>query len=124
MLSWKIKSDIDLNDFQKLTPELLKIFAEFLIYARENNLPVCITSIISDRENVNASSTTHETGRAIDLSVVGWSEFHIKRCCHKINNSCKDIAAISSSDMKPRAAIFHDVGSGYHIHLQARKVNG
>lgn len=116
---FKIKEDIDLKDLQNLQPAIWIIFTGALLYCKRHNLTCRITSIISDRGNVNAKSRTHETGRAIDLGVRaedGWTDLHISRLTHQLCKDYADIAAISASDLLPRAAIAKPT----HIHLQCR----
>lgn len=116
---FKTKYDIDLDDLQKLQPAIWIIFTGALLYCHRNGLTCRITSIISDRGNVNAKSTTHQTGRAIDLGIRtqdGWNDLHVSRLTHQLCKDYADIAAISASDLLPRAAIAKPT----HIHLQCR----
>ena len=118
---FEVKEDIELEDFQKLHPAIWIIFSAALLYAKKNNLVCRITSIISDRGNVNAVSKTHESGRAIDIGVRsedGWTEVHAHRLCYQLNRDYSELAAISYSDHKPRAAIYKQ----NHIHLQCRNI--
>ena len=118
---FEVKEDIDLKDLQKLNPAVWIIFTGALLYCKRNNLVCRITSIISDRGKVNAKSRTHEEGRAIDIGVRaedGWNPVHAQRMCYELNKDYSDIAAISYSDHKPRAAI----AKSNHIHLQWRKI--
>ena len=112
--------DIDLEDLKMLQPALWILMTQTMLYCKEHNLPFKVTSLISDRKNVESKSTTHETGRAFDLSAKGWTETHIYRFQYLMNIWFKDIAAISSVDKKPRAVVYHDSGHGYHFHLQVR----
>lgn len=116
---FEIKEDIDLSDLQKLQPAVWIIFTGALLYCQRNGLTCRITSIISDRGNVNAKSKTHETGRAIDLGIRkedGWSDLHVSRLTYLLCKDYEDIAALSHSDLSPRAAI----AKSNHIHLQCR----
>lgn len=116
---FEIKEDIDLSDLQKLQPAIWIIFTGALLYCKRHNLTCRITSIISDRGNVNAKSKTHEQGRAIDLGVRaedGWTDLHISRLTYQLCKDYADIAALSHSDLSPRAAI----AKSDHIHLQCR----
>ena len=116
---FKIKEDIDLNDLQKLQPAIWIIFTGALLYCKRHNLTCRITSIISDRGQVNAKSKTHEQGRAIDLGIRkedGWSDLHVSRLAHTLCQDYEDIAALSHSDLSPRACIIKPD----HLHLQCR----
>lgn len=110
------KPGVDPYDLQFLHPAVWILLTAAILYCEEHDLPFIITSLINDREGVEAKSRTHEEGRAIDISVRGWSESQIHRFCHKMTTNYRDIAAISASDLEPRAALYHD----NHIHLQVR----
>jgi hypothetical protein len=113
---FEIKDDIDLNDLKSLQPAMWVVLTAAIMYCKKNNLPCRITSLISDRGKVNAVSKTHDTGRAVDLSIRGWNSVDCQRFCFKLNTEYEDIAAISYSDRRARCAILkHD-----HIHLQVR----
>lgn len=116
----EFKDGVDINDLKKLQPAMWQILSFAVCYCAEYRLPLVITSLINDRDGVKASSKTHEQGRAIDISVAGWTDQHIHRFCFQVNAKFFDIAALSASDMKPRAAIYHNSGYGDHIHLQVR----
>lgn len=114
------KDDIDLNDLKELQPACWVLLTAALLYCKEHNIILTITSIKSDRKNVNSVSKTHEQGRAVDISVRGWSSLHRTRLCYILNRDYGDIAAISAKDGIARAAVLHDAGYGAHIHLQVK----
>ena len=116
---FEVKEDIVLSDLQKLQPAIWIIFTGALLYCHRNGLTCRITSIIGDRENVNARCRTHETGRAIDIGIRkedGWSDAHAHRLAFQLCQDYEDIGALSHSDLSPRAAI----AKSDHIHLQCR----
>lgn len=115
------KYDVKPGDLMFLTHNCNLLFVETLNYCQKNSLPVVVTSLISDRVNVEAVSRTHEEGRAFDLSTQDWSKNQIIDFCDYLNKNYKNVAAISASDLKPRAAIYHDSGYGHHIHVQVRR---
>lgn len=119
--TFSLKEDCKLEDIMALNPKVLIIFSTFLDYAVNNNLPVKVTSIFSDRENIISQSKTHEEFRAIDVSLNGWDEKNIEKVVKLINVKHKEIAAISASDYVPRAIVTHNVGYGFHAHLQCRR---
>jgi len=116
----EFKSDVKVKDLSCLTSNCIAMFASFLEYCRKHGLRCKLTSLKSDRENVKSVSNTHETGRAFDASVKGWSKEEIKDCLDYFNEHYKTIAAISYGDMKPRAVVYHDAGYGSHLHFQVR----
>ncbi len=120
MTYFNCKEDIDLEDLKVLQPALWILITRSMLYCAEFNLPFKITSLVSDRKGIKSKSMTHETGRAADISSKGWTETHIYRFTYLMNNWYKDIGAISSSDLKPRAVVHHDAGYGSHFHLQVR----
>ena len=68
-------------------------------------------------------SKTHEEGRAVDVSIKGFSEFHLRRLPHFLNTRFgKDWGTnkVGSNDL-PRVCVVHDAGSGNHIHLQVKR---
>lgn len=116
--SVKFKKGVDPGDLRKMTANCGILFFEFINWCKYKRLPCEITSLISDRENVQAVSKTHETGRAFDASTRGWSTEDIDDCVFHFTTYFKNIAAISASDLKPRAVIYHDAGLGSHLHFQ------
>ncbi len=114
------KDDVDLNDLKELQPACWILLTAALLYCKEHNIMLTITSIKSDRKNVNSVSKTHEEGRALDISVRGWSSLHRTRLCYILNRDYLHLAAVSYKDHKPRAAVLHDSGYGEHIHLQVK----
>lgn len=113
------KAEVDLNDLMMVHPSLMKLIMAFLLYCDEHNQLCMMTSLKTDVVK-KRKSTTHRDGRAVDFSSRGWNTLHRKRVLHLINDKYKDIAAISISDKKPRAIIFHDIGLGEHFHLQVK----
>jgi hypothetical protein len=115
------QDDIDLRDLLDMQPALMILFSRAFLYANEHQLPFRITSLISDRANVKSVSKTHEDGRAFDISVRGWSAVHIEKFVFMMNRDYADIAAISYTDHKPRAVVYHDYkNQGSHLHFQVR----
>ena len=113
--------DIVLEDLMLLNPKVLIVLGHFLTYAETNNLPRVITSIKSDRGHVVSTSTTHEEGRAIDMSSAGWSKEDIDGLIAYLDWEVGHLGAISASDLKQRVVIHHDSGSGPHFHLQVSR---
>ena len=119
---FELKHDCNIEDLRMISPKLMMMLSTLLSFADSRKLPVVITSIISDRINVIAKSTTHEDGRALDISVVGWSQKDIKDIKDLILFRHKDISAISASDGKHRPIVYHNYrNQGDHLHLQCRR---
>ncbi len=118
---FEIKNDVVLEDIQNMQPALLILYTAAILYCQEYNLPCQFTSIMSDRTGVMAKTKSHEEFRAFDLSVKGWTDTHIHRFVFMMNNDYREIAAISASDLEPRAAVYHNYeNQGDHIHMQVR----
>ena len=119
-MSFQTKKDVSIEDLKGMHPFILLIFAEFYLYCYENKIPCVLTSLMENAPG--RISETHSDGRAFDASVRGWSDFHIHRIVYHFNEKFKDIAAISASDNKPRAVVYHKVeGGAHHLHFQCRK---
>jgi len=124
MVGFTIKEDVKLEDLLMIKSELMLAFSLFRIFADRNNLPVNVTSVISDREDVVAVSRTHEEGRAIDISTKGWPEHKIREAVEYMLYKDKEemIGAVSLSDGQRRIIIHHEyMGQGDHFHLQVSK---
>ena len=117
---FEVANDVLLSDLQKISPALLIIFTRVVLYCSEHNLPLKITSIISDREHIKNQTAVHKTGRGLDISLKGFGDLHKVRLPYLLNKWYSDIAAISKSDGVKRAAIVHDVGYGEHLHIQVK----
>jgi len=117
-MSFKLefKDDVQVKDIKIFTHNCQILFIAFMNYCQNRNVPCKITSLSSDRANVKAVSRTHEEGRAWDASIYGWSKHDIEDCLFHFNTYYKNIAALSASDLKPRAVIHHD----NHLHFQVR----
>lgn len=112
----KFKRGVNPKDLEKLQPAAWILLLRTILYCEEHGLQCRITSLISDRGKVKAKSRSHEEGRAFDIGIRGWSEFHINRFAYIMNRDYEKIAAISFSDLKPRAV----VPKKDHLHIQVR----
>lgn len=119
---FSLKDGVPHQDLEEMQPALLILWTATVLYCKEYNLPCKITSIKSGRDNVRETSRSHSEGRAFDLSVAGWTDMHVHRFVYLMNQDYREIAAISASDLNPRAAVYHEYdGQGDHIHLQVRR---
>ena len=110
------KQDVDLYDMQEWSEALLWIFAATVRYCRENNLALVITSLKSDRTNVQAVSSTHNENRAFDIRTRDWDQPTIHKLCWFLNTNYSEWGAISKSTGKALIALYHN----NHIHIQVR----
>lgn len=119
---FELQDDCTMEDFKMLHPKLLIMLGTVLSFADKRDLPVKVTSIISDRVNVIEKTKTHKEGRAIDISVKGWKENDIKDLQKLMLLLHKDISAISARTKKPRPVVFHNYkNQGDHLHIQCRR---
>jgi len=113
------KRGVNLNDLMELHKDMFGLFYAFVMYCSYKSLPCKITSI-KDLATGRVS-TTHETGRAVDISTRGWSVDDIDDALIHFNRGYENIGAISFRDGVSRALVYHRVkGSRYHFHLQVR----
>jgi len=85
-----------------------------------HNLPLVITSIIRPMIPGVSKTDIHSKGRAFDVSVRGWTEKQCLDCQDYLNdNFSEKFGAISISDGKPRACVYH-IGTGPHLHIQCK----
>jgi hypothetical protein len=118
----QLKEDVVLADLLALNPKVFIVLGHFLTYADKHGLPVTITSIISDRENVESVSTTHEDGRAIDIRSKDWPLHHRQEVIEYMHHIASHYGAISASDNQRRVIVHHDyMGQGGHFHLQVSR---
>jgi len=117
--TFDIKPDVDIEDLMFLQPATLYLLGAFVVYANNLGLPVNITSICEDVQG--RKTRTHCEGRAFDVSVRGWNLLDIQNAVAYFNKNFKDIGAISSSDHKARALVYHKIPGGIaHFHAQTR----
>jgi hypothetical protein len=113
------KPEVDMNDILLMHPNALILLAAFKKFCITYGLRCVITSLVNDYKGPRVSRS-HTEGRAFDASVRDWEPVFIEKLLFKFNRDFKDIAAISYSDKKPRAVIFHD-GTAPHLHFQVRR---
>ena len=116
MKLFDLKPDCDLTDMCEWHEALLWVFAATVRFCRENNLALVITSLKSDRTNVQSVSSTHEDGRAFDIRTREWDRATIHKLEYFLNTNYSDLGAISKSNGAPRVAYYHN----NHMHIQVR----
>ena len=108
--------------FLSLDIELLKIIPYMIEWCNKNNLPFVVTRGLSENIEGVSKSDTHPEGRAIDVSVKGWSKEKIENFISYWNASgfCKSYGAISASTSTPVLVVYHD-GTAMHFHIQVKR---
>lgn len=113
------KPEVRKEDLFEVSPITLMIFSAFCTYAKENLLPIVITSIRSDVVN-NRVSNSHLDNRAIDVSARGWARHQCKFIESKLNQMFVNEGAIGAESGKVRACYYHNAGSGWHFHIASK----
>lgn len=109
----------DINELKQVSPYLLIVIGWVVFYCAKHNLRCCITSIIRCIDSFSKSDT-HQTGRAIDLSVKGWSNQDIEDFTLFMTQKCDEYAAVNGKGEK-RLIVHHDIGKGDHLHIQVKR---
>ena len=101
----------------------LQIMLGFLNTFCEMNKVPCLLTNISHKFPVSKSNT-HPEGRAIDVSVKGWSILQVRDCVEYLDAKADilGIGAYSLADGKRRVVVHHDAGLGAHLHIQVGRV--
>jgi hypothetical protein len=118
----KFLSQDHIDELEMVSPWLLVILGAVILWALPRNLAVVITSIMREINDGISESTTHQEGRAIDLSVKGWSDKDIHALADYLNLTFSAIGAISKKDGISRVCIYHNNGNGWHFHIQVRPI--
>ena len=105
------------NHILYMSPKLGEVLLEIHQFLQDNKLDMTITSLISPKDSISVSST-HQTGRAADMSVRNIPEEVIIDMISYFNHKHKNIAAFSKSKGIPTLMLRHDSGQGDHIHIQ------
>ncbi len=82
-----------------------------------------ISSIFRPPNDGISRSKTHQTMRAIDISLAsahGWNSLLIAELKSLIEREYKAIGAFNAESGESRPIVVHDTGSGLHAHLQIR----
>jgi hypothetical protein len=109
----------DKLQMSKWHPNLLVLFADINKWAWEHGLPLEVTRAIDGMIAGVSKTNIHESARAIDLSVRGWTADQILQCVESMNKKWEHIAAVSSSTGERVACVYHN-GQGWHIHAQVK----
>lgn len=115
----KFKPEVTREDLLIVSPAVLLIFSHFCLVAKNIKKPIVVTSIMSDGVEGRISSS-HKTGRAIDVSSHGWDRLECERMEAMLNDTYSNIGAISAKDGNPHACVYHNKNTGWHFHLQCK----
>ncbi len=112
----------NISELQYISPWLLIILADVVLWAKQRSLPVVITSIVREEDDGISESTTHQEGRAIDLSVRGWSQANIENLAKYLNDKYGKKIGTSPAGKPTIVCKYHNNGNGWHFHLQVRRI--
>lgn len=101
-----------------ISPKLGEILLELHHFLQDNGCDMYVTSLIRPKNDGISSSSTHQTGRAADISVRNIPEAVIIDMIQLFNHKHRNIAAFSKSKQMPILILRHDSGQGDHLHIQ------
>lgn len=118
---FKLKSGVDWKCFSFIHPILFLIVADMNLWLYEAGYQMTITSMVRPFNDGISKSTTHATGRAIDIRTreipdIVWNEF-----ITYFNEKYEDKAAYSRTFQKPLLCWRHGNLQNDHIHVQIHK---
>jgi len=118
----QFKPELNLRDLTRLTRNLMFVLTDFITYCQKRNLPCLITSLMEDAPG--RKSTTHQTGRAFDASVRGWTEVEVYKCQHFFNKTYPNIGT-APKGKPPKVCVVHSATHEgkvlpKHFHFQVR----
>lgn len=111
----------EIKEIMYINPYLLAMLCETVIFAKILGKDIDITSLLREHGDGISQSTTHQEGRAIDISVIGWKDFEIKALSDHLNKRFAESIGTAPVGKAPRACYYHNNGNGYHFHLQVRR---
>jgi hypothetical protein len=111
----------DLNEIMWLSPVLLLILADAITWAEQRHLFVRVTSLLREMNDGISVSTTHQEGRALDISVKGWSQQNIEELSKYLNDKYAPKLGTSPVGKAPLVCVYHNNGNGWHFHIQVRR---
>ena len=114
-----LKPGLDERDLFYLDPTILEMISFTAAYAHDYGVPCVITSMREDAPGRKTS--THKDGRAVDISVRGWNDFHIHSFMFKFKERFNNQGAYNKAGER-RPIVYHKVkGSALHFHMQCQR---
>lgn len=113
----------DPSRLHDLSPLLLLILSDLIVWGIDKQLPVIVTDSVSDLNEdaaLERVSSTHRQGRAFDISTRGWTRDSIDECIRVFSFKYRHYAALGM-DGTPRLVYFHNAGTGEHLHFQIHR---
>ena len=129
--SVKFKDGETAKEFDSIESTLRMILNDMARYCSLSGYDFIITDLLSsvfDDARLRRVSTTHQDGRAADVSVRGWPEGFVNKFISNFDYTHGHFGAISKKDGQQRLIVRHNVkrpdGSmgGDHLHVQIRRM--
>lgn len=114
-----LKPGVNESDLFRVDPIIFEMLGFTSNYAYQYGLPCLVTSMMEDAPG--RKTRTHKEGRAIDVSVRGWNDFHIHSFIFKFQERFTGQGAYNKSGRR-RPIVYHKVeGGAYHFHMQCQR---
>lgn len=111
----------EIKDVMYINPYLLAMLCEAIVFAKTIGKDIDVTSLLREYGDGISQSTTHQEGRAIDISVKGWLAHEIESLANHLNGRFAKTIGTAPAGKAPVACYFHNSGQGDHFHLQVRR---
>lgn len=116
----RFKNAKDVSRVNQLKEPAKIVLLSLYDYCLDKNIPLTVTETVTtlaEDEALKRVSNTHRTGRAFDISVIGWTESEILACCAYFNARYASLAATVNG--APVLAVYEkNAAGGRHIHFQ------
>ena len=102
-------------------PLLKNIMVEMVNWFAANKRLATITATVSTIEEDNLigrKSRTHREGRAFDLRTWDLPKELVEECVDVFEKTYGHLGAISFKTNEPNLIVWHDAGTGAHLHVQ------
>lgn len=109
-----------------LHPFVLMVALDMIIYVNANGYSTLLTSIIrtpDESRRLGSLSDTHETGRAFDLRVRGWTKDFMENFTNYFSHKYKGHGALNIKG-EERLIVIHGEGENLHAHIQFNRDYG
>lgn len=118
----RFKHEVDEKLFPYLSPMLIKIIGDVAQWCQDKDLKFVITETISSKERdlsrgILRTSTTHSTGRAIDIRTRGWSAEDVTGMVDWFELRYQTVSARRHGGDR-KLMVFGDSKHQFHVHCQ------
>jgi hypothetical protein len=110
------KDGVNLEDIKKFNSSTLYLLGAINYFCETHGMECLVTSIISDRDGLPTTSTTHAEGRGFDLRTRNMTYDQILMLANFVNEILGPFCAVDIHG-DPRGAVIEDS----HIHIQGAR---